>query len=133
LRGDIVLGGGVDIGLGVRLSTYPGQRMILESSVVVLDGSVLKGNLKIDAGSRIESGVIMTGSDEYPMRVGKEVVVKGTSYLYGCRIDDGLLIEHSVIKCRHVQRRTGTDGGVQPVRYVLPQPEGLDSIAALDL
>ncbi len=133
LRGDIVLGEGVDIGLGVRLSTYPGQRMILESSVVVLDGSVLKGNLKIDAGGRIESGVIMTGSDEYPMRVGKEVVVKGTSYLYGCRIDDGLLIEHSVIKCRHVQRRTGTDGGVQPVRYVLPQPEGLDSIAALDL
>ena len=35
---------------------------------------------------------------------------------------------HSVIRARHVQRRERADGTVQPVRYVLPQPEGLDSI-----
>jgi bifunctional UDP-N-acetylglucosamine pyrophosphorylase/glucosamine-1-phosphate N-acetyltransferase len=66
------------------------------------------------------------------MRVGTGVTVKGTTYLYGCRIDDDLLIEHSVIKARHVQRVTRADGTAQPVRYVVPQPEGLDSIALLD-
>ncbi len=131
LRGHIVVGEGVEIGLGVRLSTHRGQRMVLEPGVEVLARSVLKGNLQVGAGSRIESGVIMTGSDDHPMRVGEDVTVKGTTYLYGCRVDDGVLIEHSVIKCRHVQRRPRIDGSVQPVRYVIPQPEGLDSIAPL--
>ncbi|MFP6591377.1 MAG: NTP transferase domain-containing protein [Candidatus Latescibacterota bacterium] len=131
LRGHIVVGEGVEIGLGVRLGTHRGQRMVLEPGVEVLARSVLKGNLQVGAGSRIESGVIMTGSDDHPMRVGEDVTVKGTTYLYGCRVDDGVLIEHSVIKCRHVQRRPRIDGSVQPVRYVIPQPEGLDSIAPL--
>ena len=87
--------------------------------------------MQIGAESRIESGVIMTGSDEFPMRVGRAVTIKGTSYLYGCRVDDDLLIEHSVIKCSHVQRVTRLDGTYQPVRYVLPPPEGLDSIGEL--
>ena len=132
LQGDIMLGEGVNIGPGVRLSTYPGQKMVIEPGVEILAGSVLKGNLLIGSGSRIESGVIMTGSDEHPMRVGTNVTVKGTTYLYGCRIDAGVLIEHSVIRGRHVQRRTRSDGSVQPVRYVIPQPEGLDSIVPLD-
>ncbi len=131
LRGTIMLGEGVDIGPGTRLSTYPEQSMILDPGVEVLARSVLKGNLRIGTGSRIESGVIMTGSDEHPMVVGTDVTVKGTTYLYGCQIDAGVMIEHSVIKCRHVQRRTRSDGSVQPVRYVIPQPEGLDSIAPL--
>ncbi len=131
LSGRVILREGVHIGRGVRLSTYPRQDMVLEEGVEVLDRSVLKGNTVVGAGSRIESGVIMTGSDEHPMRVGRGVTVKGTSYLYGCRIDDDLLVEHSVIKTRRVQRVTRADGSVQPVRYVLPQPEGLDSIAPL--
>lgn len=131
LTGDILLSVGVGIGMGVRLSTYAGQRMTLEPGVKILARSVLKGNLHVGRGSRVESGVIMTGSDDHPMAVGQDVVVKGTSYLYGCRIDDGVTIEHSVIKTRHVQRRQRADGTVQPVRYVLPQPEGLDSIGEL--
>ena len=97
----------------------------------MLARNALKGNLVVGRGSRIESGVIMTGSDEFPLWLGSEVTVKGTTYLYGCRVDDGLTIEHSVIKCRHVQRVTRRDGSPQPVRYVLPPPEGLDSIAPL--
>jgi bifunctional UDP-N-acetylglucosamine pyrophosphorylase / glucosamine-1-phosphate N-acetyltransferase len=132
LVGTVVLGEGVEIGPGTHLSAYPKQTMVLEPGVEVLAGSVLKGNLQIGTGSRIESGVIMTGSDEYPMQVGTDVTVKGTTYLYGCRIDPGVMIEHCVIKCRHVQRRTRSDGSVQPLRYVIPQPEGLDSIGPLD-
>ena len=43
-------------------------------------------------------------------------------------IDDDLFIEHSVIKGKRVEQVKRRDGSIQPIRYVLPQPEGLDSI-----
>ena len=131
LSGHLILGEGAQIGVGVELSTYPGQSMVLGNGVEVLSRNIVKGNLQIGADSRIESGVIMTGSDEHPMRIGERVTVKGTSYLYGCRIDDDLLIEHSIIKCKRVEQVRRRDGAMQPVRYVLPQPEGLDSISQI--
>jgi bifunctional UDP-N-acetylglucosamine pyrophosphorylase/glucosamine-1-phosphate N-acetyltransferase len=131
LSGRIVLGEGVHLGPGVQLSTYPHQTMLLGDRVEVLSRNLLKGDLQIGGDSRIESGVIMTGSDQHPMRVGRRVVVKGTTYLYGCCIDDDLLIEHSVIKGKHVEQVRRRDGSIQPVRYVLPQPEGLDSLTEL--
>ncbi|MCE2450872.1 MAG: NTP transferase domain-containing protein [Candidatus Latescibacteria bacterium] len=131
LSGHIVLGEGVQIGVGVEMSTYPDQTLALDDEVEVLSRNIIKGNLRIGAHSRIESGVLLTGSDEHPMRVGERVTIKGTSYLYGCQIDDDLLIEHSVIKCKRVEQVRRRDGTIQPVRYVLPQPEGLDSIADL--
>jgi len=131
LTGNIELGSGVNLGPGVQLSTYPSQRMVIEEGVEVLSRNIFKGNLRIGRDSRIESRVIMTGSDAHPLRLGQRVTVKGSSYLYGCHVDDDLLIEHSVIKMRHVQRVTRRDGSFQPIRYVLPPPEGLDSIAPL--
>ncbi len=131
LSGHIVLGEGVQIGVGVELSTHPNQTLALDEEVQVLSRNIIKGNLRIGAHSRIESGVLLTGSDEHPMRVGARVTIKGTSYLYGCQIDDDLLIEHSVIKCKRVEQAHRRDGTIQPVRYVLPPPEGLDSIADL--
>jgi len=131
LSGHLVLGEDVHIGVGVELSTYRDQTLVLGDGVEVLSRSIIKGNLQIGARSRIESGVIMTGSDPHPMRVGERVTVKGTSYLYGCVIDDDLLIEHSVIKCKRVEQVKRRDGTIQPVRYVLPQPEGLDSVSEL--
>ena len=131
LSGNIAMGERVCIGPGVQLSTYPDQTMILAEGVQILDRNILKGDLQIGAESRIESGVIMTGSNQFPMRVGQRVTIKGTSYLYGCHIDDDLLIEHSVIKCKHVEQILKRDGTIQPIRYVLPPPEGLDSLAEL--
>ena len=131
LSGHVVLGEGVQIGVGVELSAYPAQTLAVGERVEVLSRNIIKGNLRIGAHSRIESGVLMTGSDEHPMRVGERVTIKGTSYLYGCQIDDDLLIEHSVIKCKRVEQVRRRDGTIQPVRYVLPQPEGLDSTADL--
>ena len=131
LHGHVVLGEDVHIGVGVELSAYPEQTLVLAEGVEILSRNIVKGNLRIGALSRIESGVIMTGSDAHPMRVGERVTVKGTSYLYGCQIDDDLLIEHSVIKCKRVEQVKRRDGTMQPIRYVLPQPEGLDSISEL--
>lgn len=131
LNGNVVLGEGVHVGPGAQLSTYAGQTMMLEDGVEVLRGDILKGNLRIGRDSRIESGVILTGSDEHPLRVGRGVTIKGTTYLYGCLVDDGLLIEQSVIKCKHLVQVRRRDGSIQPIRYVRPQPEGLDSLAEL--
>lgn len=131
LSGNVTLGEGVLLGIGVQCSTYQNQAMVLEDGVEVLSRNLLKGSLRIGSGSRIESGVIMTGSDSFPMRVGRRVVVKGTSYLYGCIVEDEVLIEHSVIKCRRVEQVRRRDGTIQPIRYVVPQPEGLDSISEL--
>jgi bifunctional UDP-N-acetylglucosamine pyrophosphorylase/glucosamine-1-phosphate N-acetyltransferase len=131
LSGRVVLGEGVFLGPGVQCSTYQGQTMTLEDGVEVLSRNILKGHLTIGADSRIESGVLMTGSDAFPMNVGRRVIVKGTTYLYGCQIDDDLLIEHSVIKCKRLEQVQRRDGTIQPIRYVLPQPEGLDSITEL--
>lgn len=131
LTGHIVLGEDVQIGAGVAMSTYPNQTLKLGNGVQVLSRNILKGNLQIGARSRIESGVIMTGSDEHPLRTGERVTVKGTSYIYGCTVDDDLFIEHSVIQCKHVKAIHNSNGSVQPVRYVLPDPEGLNSITNL--
>lgn len=131
LNGRIILGANVHLGVGVELSNYPGQTLILGDGVEVLSHNILKGNMEIGANSRIESGVIMTGSDEHPMRIGERVTIKGTSYLYGCIIDDDLHIEHSVIKEQRVEQVKRRDGSIQPIRYVLPPPEGLDSIFEL--
>ncbi len=131
LDGCVILGQGVHIGVGVEISTYPGQTMVIGDGVEILSRNIVKGNMEIGAQSRIESGVIMTGSDEHPMRIGERVTVKGTSYLYGCLVDDDLMIEHSVIKCQRVEQVKRRDGSIQPIRYVLPQPEGLDSISDL--
>jgi bifunctional UDP-N-acetylglucosamine pyrophosphorylase/glucosamine-1-phosphate N-acetyltransferase len=46
-------------------------------------------------------------------------------------IESGIWIEHSVLKNKYVERTVRKDGSVQPVRYVLPLPEGLDSIHEL--
>ena len=131
LTGDIRLGEEVHIGVGVELSTYPGQTMVLGEASQVLSRNILKGNLQIGKGTRIESGVIMTGSDDYPLRAGDGVTVKGTSYLYGCKIDDGVFIEHCVIKCQHVKAVKTPDGVTKPVRYVQPEPEGTDALSEL--
>ena len=99
--------------------------------VTVLNRNIIKGNLQIGENARIESGVILTGSDEHPTRLGRRVTIKGTSYLYGCQVDDDVFVEHSVLKCKRIELVRRRDGRIQPIRYVLPPPEGLDSLSDL--
>ena len=131
LSGHVTLGEDVYIGNSVELSTYPNQRLLAGDRVTVLDRSIVKGNLQIGEETRVESGVILTGSDEHPTRIGRRVTIKGTSYLYGCQVDDEVSIEHSVLKCKRIEQIRRRDGSIQPIRYVLPPPEGLDSLSAL--
>ncbi|OGG57247.1 MAG: hypothetical protein A3F84_13270 [Candidatus Handelsmanbacteria bacterium RIFCSPLOWO2_12_FULL_64_10] len=131
LDGNIVLGRGVQVRENVLLSTFAHQTMKIGDFSEVLEGDILKGNLEVGSRTRIESRVNVTGSDEYPTRIGNCVTIKGTSYLFGSVVEDDLLIEHSVLIRKRAERVVKKDGSIQPIRYVLPQPEGLDSIQNL--
>jgi bifunctional UDP-N-acetylglucosamine pyrophosphorylase/glucosamine-1-phosphate N-acetyltransferase len=128
LDGNIELGERVVIHESVHLSTYSHQQLKVGNHSEILQGDIVKGNLTIGENCRIESSVNMTGSDEYPTRIGDNVLIKGTSYIFGSIIENDIWIEHSVLKCKYVERTVRKDGSVQPIRYVIPLPEGLDSI-----
>ncbi|MSS71021.1 MAG: multidrug transporter [Candidatus Latescibacteria bacterium] len=131
LGGNILLGRGVQIRENVSLSTYAHQTLKVGDFSEILEGNIIKGNLEIGSNTRIESRVNVTGSDEHPTRIGNCVTIKGTSYLFGSIVEDDLLIEHSVLIRKRAERVVKKDGSIQPIRYVLPQPDGLDSIQNL--
>jgi bifunctional UDP-N-acetylglucosamine pyrophosphorylase/glucosamine-1-phosphate N-acetyltransferase len=128
LSGRIILGERVRIQENVHLSTYPHQTMEIGRNTEIFQGDIIKGRIQIGENCQIESSVNITGSDEFPTGIGNNVIIKGTSYVFGSIIEDDVWIEHSVLKCKYVERTVKKDGTVQPVRYVLPLPEGLDSI-----
>jgi bifunctional UDP-N-acetylglucosamine pyrophosphorylase/glucosamine-1-phosphate N-acetyltransferase len=132
LEGNIVLGENVKIHENVDLSTYVHQTLRIGRNSEILQGDIVKGNLTIGDNCRIESSVNMTGSDEFPTLIGNNVLIKGTSYIFGTIIEDDMWVVHSVLKCKHVERTVRKDGTVQPICYILPLPEGLDSLHSLE-
>ncbi len=129
--GHVHFGKNVVIWQNVHLSTFPNQTFKIGDNVEILWGDIIKGNIEIGDDSRIESSVNMTGSDEYPLHIGKNVLIKGTSYVFGSVIEDGVYIEHSVLIKKHVQRLIKKDGNVLPIRFYLPMPQGIDAIEDL--
>ena len=65
------------------------------------------------------------------MRIGKNVLIKGTSYLFGSIVEDDVYIEKSVLIKKKVERLIKRDGTIQPIRFYLPMPEGIDAIEDL--
>jgi bifunctional UDP-N-acetylglucosamine pyrophosphorylase / glucosamine-1-phosphate N-acetyltransferase len=131
LNGNIFFGRNVIIWENVHLSTFENQEMKIGNYVEVLWGDIVKGNIEIGDYSRIESSVNMTGSDEFPLRVGKNVLIKGTSYLLGSIVEDGVYIEHSVLIKKRVEKLVKRDGTIQQIRFYLPMPEGIDAVEDL--
>ncbi len=131
ITGNVVLDEGVVIQENVFISTFPDQTLRIGKHTEIYHGDNLKGDLQIGENCRVESHVSITGSDDHPTRIGDRVTVKGRTYIYGCDIEDDLWIEHSVLQCKHVEKNLKKDGSVQKIRYVLPIPEGLDSIEEL--
>jgi bifunctional UDP-N-acetylglucosamine pyrophosphorylase/glucosamine-1-phosphate N-acetyltransferase len=131
LNGNLILGDNVRIGEYVYISTYPDQTVRIGSDSRIYRGNVIQGNVTIGDRVMIETGVRITGSTENPVIIHDNVTVKGMTYIYGSVIEDGLLIEHSILKNRYVEKVLKKNGEIQPVRYILPHPEGLDSISNL--
>lgn len=128
LKGTIQLGENVSLGENVMISTYPDQVVEIGDNSQILRGNIIKGMVKIKNSVRIESGVQITGSSEEPVVIGNNVVIKGMTYVFGSIIEDDILIEHSILKNKYVEKVVKKNGDVQPIKYILPHPEGLDSI-----
>ncbi|HZW38390.1 MAG TPA: NTP transferase domain-containing protein [Ignavibacteriaceae bacterium] len=131
INGNVDFAKNVNIYRGVHLSCFEGQTLKVGENVQILWGDIIKGNIEIGESTRIESSVNMTGSDEFPLRIGKNVLIKGTSYLFGCIVEDDVHIEHSVIIRKRVEKILKRDGTIQIIKYILPQPEGIDAIEEL--
>jgi bifunctional UDP-N-acetylglucosamine pyrophosphorylase/glucosamine-1-phosphate N-acetyltransferase len=86
-------------------------------------------NIIIGENSTIESSVNMTGSDEFPLRIGKNVLIKGTSYLFGSVIEDDVTIEHSVLIKKKVKAEKDKDGKIKPVKFFIPDIEGKELLS----
>ena len=126
--GKVVFGKNVSVSQNVHLSCYPGQTLKIGNDVQILWGDIIKGNIVIGDGSRIESSVNMTGSDDFPLRIGKNVLMKGTSYIFGSKIADNLFIEHSILVNKRVRSVKNKKGELQPIRYFMPESEGEEAI-----
>lgn len=131
VKGNVHFGKNVTVRQNVHLSCFPKQTFKIGDFVEILSGDIIKGNIIIGNNARIESSVNMTGSDEYPLRIGKNVLIKGTSYIFGSIIEDDVHIEHSVIINKRVDRLVKRDGSIQPIRFYLPMPEGIDAVEEL--
>jgi bifunctional UDP-N-acetylglucosamine pyrophosphorylase/glucosamine-1-phosphate N-acetyltransferase len=128
LKGTVKIGRNVTIGENVSISNYPGQVVEIGDNSVILRGDVIKGCVKIGPNVHIETGVRITGSSEEPVVIGNNVLIKGITYIFGSVIENDILIEHSILKNKYVEKVLRKNGDVQPVKYILPYPEGLDSI-----
>jgi bifunctional UDP-N-acetylglucosamine pyrophosphorylase/glucosamine-1-phosphate N-acetyltransferase len=128
VNGNITFGKNVKVWENVHLSCFPKQGLAIGENVEILLGDILKGNITIGDNSRIESSVNMTGSDEFPLVIGKNVLIKGKSYIFGSVIEDDVPIEHCVLIKKKVERKYRNDGSVQPVKYFLPELEGINIV-----
>jgi bifunctional UDP-N-acetylglucosamine pyrophosphorylase/glucosamine-1-phosphate N-acetyltransferase len=128
IRGTVRFGKNVSVGEGSVLNTYPGQEISVGDDVEIMVGDQLNGNIRIGERTRIEGGVRITGSNDHPVYVGKNVWIKGSTYLYGCMVEDGVHMEHCFIKQKRIRAVRREDGSVQPVRFYRPMPEGMDSV-----
>lgn len=131
IKGNIVLSKNVKIWENVYLSTFENQTMNIGDNSEILWGNIIKGNISIGNNTRIESSVNMTGSDEYPVIIGDNVTIKGTSYIFGSKIDSDVFVEHSILIKKNVDRVIMKNGEVKKIRFFLPPPEGIDSITDL--
>jgi bifunctional UDP-N-acetylglucosamine pyrophosphorylase/glucosamine-1-phosphate N-acetyltransferase len=131
ITSNVQFGQNVVIWQNVHLSCLEHQKMVIGSNVEIFWGDIIKGNIIIGEKSRIESSVNMTGSDEYPLKIGKNVLIKGTSYIFGSVIEDDIYIEHSVLIKKKVEKLIKRNGEIQKIRFYLPMPEGIDAVEDL--
>lgn len=129
--GNVTFGQNVIIGENVHLSCFENQKLVLEENVEILWNDIIKGNILIGKNTIIESSVNITGSNEYPTKIGKNVIIKGTSYVFGSIIDNDLFIEHSVLIRKKVDKLIRKDRNIQKVKFFMPMPEGIDAIEEL--
>ena len=129
INGNIIFGKNIKIWRIVHLSTFQNQTLTIEDNVKILWGDIIKGNIIIGENSTIESSVNLTGSDEFPLRIGKNVLIKGTSYLFGSMVENNVTIEHSVLIKKKVNAEKDKNGNIKQVRFFIPDTEGKELLS----
>lgn len=122
--GNIIIGKNVMIYPNVSLTTFQNQKMIIGDNVKIFDGNIIKGKIKIGNGSNIASRVNITGSDVHPVNIGNNVIIKGSSYIYGCNITDDVTIINSVLINKKINKRGSS------IKFYLPEAEGVEEIGS---
>jgi bifunctional UDP-N-acetylglucosamine pyrophosphorylase/glucosamine-1-phosphate N-acetyltransferase len=131
LSGQVEFGKYVTIQDNAQLSCFYGQKIELGDGTEIFSGNIIKGNVKTGSNSVIESGVRITGSDEFPTQIGDNVIIKGISYLFGSVVQNNIHIEHSVIVKKRICKPENSKQEIYKVKYYLPEAEGLDAIEDL--
>lgn len=131
LQGDIRLGRNVTIRENAYLSCYPDQTLNIGNNVEIFWSDVIKGNVSISDNCSIESGVRITGSNEFPTRIDKNVTIKGVTYIFGSIISENIFIEHSVLIKKKIIIPKDFAGEQFKVRFYLPPVEGIEAIRDL--
>jgi bifunctional UDP-N-acetylglucosamine pyrophosphorylase/glucosamine-1-phosphate N-acetyltransferase len=122
---NITFGTSVFIDDNVQINCQPGENILLGNNTKVLRNSIIKGNVVIGDNSRIEPGVNIAGSDKYPTKIGKNVLIKGNSHVFGTVIEDDVAIEFSIL----IKKRIASE---QKVRFYIPPAEGLEAVNTID-
>ncbi|MFA7288574.1 MAG: NTP transferase domain-containing protein [Melioribacteraceae bacterium] len=128
LVGNILLGKNINLMANVDISCYEGQKLVIGNDVMIFWNNILRGNIIIGENCRIESGVKITGSDEFPVIIGNGVTLKGVSYIFGSKIDDGFLIEHSVLVKKVIK---SDKNEAKLVSYYIPETVGKELVKDL--
>lgn len=131
LEGNVRLGENSHIGENVLITCLNNQTLTIKDNVSIYSGNQIRGNIVIGENTVIERGVNLTGSDENPTKIGKNVLIKGVSYLYGCEVDNNAYIEHCIFYYCRVKSEYDKDGNIKKCRFIRPQAEGTDLVAAL--
>ncbi len=132
IEGQVFIDEHTYIGSDCSMNNYTDQKISIGKHCQFLNDTVIRGNVTVANNVRIESGVRITGSDEYPATIEKNVLIKGITYIFGSYVERDVEIEHSLLKRKRVERIVRKDGSIQPIRYCLPLPIGLDSLVDLE-
>jgi bifunctional UDP-N-acetylglucosamine pyrophosphorylase/glucosamine-1-phosphate N-acetyltransferase len=127
----ITFGENVTVKEFVHLSAFCSQKIIIGSGTSIYWGDILKGNITIGENCNIESGVNITGSDEFPVNIGCNVTIKGNSYIFGTNVGNDFMIERCVLINKKIEKPAQFSGPVFHLKNYMPHPEGVEAIKEL--
>jgi bifunctional UDP-N-acetylglucosamine pyrophosphorylase/glucosamine-1-phosphate N-acetyltransferase len=131
LVGNVHLGENVFIGESACLDTHRHQTMTIGANTEILQNNIVKGNVSIGDNCRIETTVRLTGSDDAPMRVGKNVRIKGTTYMFGCTLEDNVFVQNCYLFEKKIRFRADSNGEPIKVCHIFPKPGGGECVEDL--
>jgi bifunctional UDP-N-acetylglucosamine pyrophosphorylase/glucosamine-1-phosphate N-acetyltransferase len=124
LTGNIVLGQGVFVGEAALLTTFADQKMAIGDNSQILQRNILKGNLTVGKNCLIETTVRLTGSNAAPAVIGNNVRIKGTTYMYGCKVEDNVFVQNCYLFEKKIRFKKDGDGNPVKVCHIKPEPQG---------